>query len=284
MSNEKSKHVDNKRPRISSSASSEDVLSEESAAIAELLQRITLIEQEADKRQDRISQLENQLAEAKLEVRHLKTKTEELERSLQFTQTEQADAVERISDCEREQALHDNELIRQEIYNRRWNMIFYKVPESPDEDCIGLIRDVLTNEIKLDSEEVNQFKFCGVHRLGKHSRGRARPIIVRFTCRNDRDKVWRMRHNLKGSNVSIGDDLPKRVQEIRKDILLPAMRKARSLNPRNKASVVGDSLIVNGKRYYHYTIPKRWLDNSNEESREAEEESQDAGTPESQER
>ena len=283
MSNEKSKHVDNKRPRISSSASSEEVLSEESAAIAELIQRITLIEQETDKRQDRISQLENQLAEAKLEVRHLKTKTEELECSLQFTQSVQADAVERISDCEREQALHDNELIRQEIYNRRWNTIFYKVPESPDEGCIGFIRDVLTNEIKLDSEEVNQFKFCGVHRLGKHSRGRARPIIVLFTCRNDRDKVWRMRRNLKGSNVSIGDDLPKRVQEIREDILLPAMRKARSLNPRNKASVVGDSLIVNGKRYYHYTIPKRWLENSKEESREAEEESQDAGTPESQE-
>ena len=76
-------------------------------------------------------------------------------------------------------------------------MIFYKVPESPDEDCTGLIRDVLTNDIKLDSEEVNQLKFCGVHRLGKqYSRGRARPIIVRFTCRNDRDKVWRMRHNL----------------------------------------------------------------------------------------
>ena len=49
MSNEKSKHVDNKCPRISSSASSEDVLSEESAAIAELVQRITFIKQEAVK-------------------------------------------------------------------------------------------------------------------------------------------------------------------------------------------------------------------------------------------
>jgi len=92
-----------------------------------------------------------------------------------------------------------------------------------------------------------------------------------------------MRRNLEGSNVSIGDDLPKQVQEIRKDILLPAMRKARSLNPRSKAYIVGDRLIVNGKRYYHYTIPKRWLDNSNDESVEVEEESQD-GTPESQER
>ena len=66
MSDEKGKHADNKRPGISSSTSSEDVHFEESAAIAELLQRIRLIEQEAIKRQDRISQLENQLTEANL--------------------------------------------------------------------------------------------------------------------------------------------------------------------------------------------------------------------------
>ena len=60
------------------------------------------------------------------------------------------------------------------------------------------------------------------------------------------------------------------------------MRKARTLNPRNKDSVVGDRLIVNGKRYYHYTIPKRWLDrDANENSVVVEDESQD-GTPESQ--
>ena len=60
------------------------------------------------------------------------------------------------------------------------------------------------------------------------------------------------------------------------------MRKAGTLNPRNKDSVVGDRLIVNGKRYYHYTIPKRWLDrDANENSVVVENESQD-GTPESQ--
>ena len=63
----------------------------------------------------------------------------------------------------------------------------------------------------------------------------------------------------KDSQVNIGEDLPKRVQDIRKRILVPAIKKARAKNPRNKASVIGDKLIVNGKHYLHYNIPKRWL-------------------------
>ena len=46
-------------------------------------------------------------------------------------------------------------------------MIFYKIPERPDEDCTTVIRSVLTNNLKIDHEDVEQFKFCGVHRLGK---------------------------------------------------------------------------------------------------------------------
>ena len=65
----------------------------------------------------------------------------------------------------------------------------------------------------------------------------------------------------KSSNISIGEDLPKRVQEIKRKILIPAMKKARSLDPRNKAAVIGDKLVVNGRQYLHFNIPKRWLDN-----------------------
>ena len=156
-------------------------------------------------------------------------------------------------------------------------MIFYKVPERPDEDCTTVIRGVLTNDLKIDREDVEQFKFCGVHRLGKQSRGRPRPIIARFTCRSDRDKVWKFRRNLKDSQVNIGEDLPKRVQDIRKKILVPAMKKARAINPRNKASVIGDKLIVNGKHYLHYNIPKRWLctESSNNSSEEPPEDAEE---------
>lgn len=77
-----------------------------------------------------------------------------------------------------------------------------------------------------------------------------------------------MRRNLKDSNIR--EDLPKRVQEVKTKILIPAMKKARSLDPRNEAVVIGDKLAVNGRQYLHFNLPKRWLDNqlscdSNEE-------------------
>lgn len=79
-----------------------------------------------------------------------------------------------------------------------------------------------------------------------------------------------MHRNLKDSNISIGVDLLKRVQEIKRNVLIPAMKKARSLDPRNKAAIIGDKLAVNGRQHLHFNIPKRWLDNqpsvnSNEE-------------------
>ena len=269
MSTDKSKmeKTEKKRLRVSSSAS-EDI--EEQVAMAELLERISLVEHQAVEREARITSLETQLANANLMIQKLKKTTNDLQNSIEFTQKDQAEAFDRIAQCEQEQANQDDELIRQEIYSRRWNMIFYKVPETRDEDCIGLVRKIITNDLKINHEEVNQFQFCGVHRLGKQSRGRPRPIIARFTCRSDRDKVWKMRRNLKDSNISIGEDLPKRVQEIKRKILIPAMKKARSLDPRNKAAVIGDKLVVNGRQYLHFNIPKRWLDyqlssDSNEE-------------------
>ena len=82
--------------------------------------------------------------------------------------------------------------------------------------------------------------------------------------------------------MSIGEDLPKRVQELKKKILIPAMKKARSLDPRNKASVVGDKLIVNGKQYLHFNIPKRWLNTqppADEEPADHDEEQQQQQDP-----
>ena len=79
MANDSKSKTDKKRLRMSSSTSEDN---EENAAFVELLQRITLIEQQAAKRDARIFQLETQLAEANLEIKELKSKTNDLQRSL----------------------------------------------------------------------------------------------------------------------------------------------------------------------------------------------------------
>ena len=62
----------------------------------------------------------------------------------------------------------------------------------------------------------------------------------------------------------MGEDLPKDIQEIRKNVLIPAMKRIKQETPSHKASAIGDKLVVNGKVYFHYDVPKKWLpDNSN---------------------
>ena len=82
--------------RISSSTSAEsDEADEEHDAIASLLERIIVIELQAVKREGRIAQLQAQLAEANLEIKQLESNASDLQRSLEFTQKEQAEANER---------------------------------------------------------------------------------------------------------------------------------------------------------------------------------------------
>ena len=101
MSNADKSKAEKKSLRISSSRSAED--DEEGAAIAHLLERITKIEQQAVKREAHITQLETHLTEANSEIKKLKSSINDLQRSLEFTQKDQADAFDRLAECEQEQ-------------------------------------------------------------------------------------------------------------------------------------------------------------------------------------
>ena len=109
-------------------------------------------------------------------------------------------------------------------------LIIYGMKESKSENCTDLVKNVMSSALKINEDKVRSMRFCGVHRLGKLKQNRSekpRPVIARFTCREDRDLVWRERYNLKGSCFKLAEDLPPAVREIRKTILVPAMKEAK---------------------------------------------------------
>ena len=55
----------------------------------------------------------------------------------------------------------------------------------------------------------------------------------------------------------MAEDLPFHVREIRKNIPVPALKKAKE-DANVKASIVGDKLVVNGRRYTFSKIPMQW--------------------------
>ena len=117
----------------------------------------------------------------------------------------------------------------------------------------------MASALKINQDKVRSTMFCGVHRLGKWKSNstKPRPVIARFTCRADRDFVWCQRYNLKSTNLSLADDLPSVVRDIRKNILGPAMRRAKETEG-TKALIIGDRLCVNGRKYSYNQIPRRW--------------------------
>ena len=262
------KGVDKKRARQSSSTEDEHHGASEDDLYLELFDLVRALESKDQVKSKLISDLQDQLNTASAEISALKTKVNDLESSLMFTQKQQEESSVRIDKCEDDQFRHEDELVRQSIYSRRWNLIFHGIPETEEENCPELVRDVLVSSLKIHESKAKSVMFCGVHRLGRkkprkrsgNNRPNPRPIIARFTCRADRDLAWRQRFNLKESSIKIAEDLPLNVREVRKNILIPALKKARQ-NQGNKATIIGDRLLVNGKRYSFDKIPKKWQSN-----------------------
>ena len=73
--------------------------------------------------------------------------------------------------------------------------------------------------------------------------------------------VSQQRRHLEGSIVRIAEDRPFHIREIRKNFLVPALKKAKQAT-NVKALIVGEKLVVNGHRYTFNNIPMQWRNNS----------------------
>ena len=148
-----------------------------------------------------ILQLETRLCAAETSINEVKTECSNVTESFNYAQNEQDELKERMFLCENELSAQGDEISKQSVYSRRWNL-GYCIPDFSGEDCVSLVQNVISENLKLEEAEVRSMRFCGVCRIGQHRRSKIRPIIVRFTCCADRDKVWKCRYALKNSSVS----------------------------------------------------------------------------------
>ena len=88
------------------------------------------------------------------------------------------------------------------------------------EDTEQLFRDFLVNSLKFSPGYVNNIILRDCHRLPQ-KRGSAHPppIIAAFICQKHRNEVLSAAKHLKGTNLSIKSDLPKRLNTIRSSML-----------------------------------------------------------------
>ena len=149
-------------------------------------------------------------------------------------------------------------IIALENYSRRENLRFTNIPEQEHENCTGTVYDIVENGLNINTQDIY---FHAVHRVGKprspeDAHHHPRPIIARFLCREDRDRVLkakgRLRHSTDYPNAYITKDYAKAIQLERKE-LIKAIFIARKKGM--SAKVVDRNLVINDNVYHVGNIP-----------------------------
>ena len=84
------------------------------------------------------------------------------------------------------------------------------------ENTKEVIYNFLQKELSLENA-VSRFEFQRIHRVGKRSGKKPRPITARFLRYSDREEVLlRAKTSLKGKDYGVFEDMPKELYQLRK--------------------------------------------------------------------
>ena len=129
----------------------------------------------------------------------------------------------------------------------RDNLILYNTQDArdeSDEDCTNKLFTFFYNDLEIMNGRM--IKFDRIHRLGRYSPIKRRPIIAKFCYYPDREMVRKAAKNLDGTQYSISQQFPKEINARRK-ALVPTLKSLKDEGKRAYISV--DKLYVDERLY-----------------------------------
>ena len=141
--------------------------------------------------------------------------------------------------------------IKAEAYSRRSNLRFEGIPKSANEtnvQCRNMVYDFIKNEMGIENAE-RDFVIERCHRDAKFPNQNPPSIIARFLSFRDRQVVWEKRRLVnqnRDNKFFINEDFPQEVER-KRSFLRPYVKAAYKHDM--KATLVGDTLLVDGLRY-----------------------------------
>ncbi|XP_072144351.1 uncharacterized protein [Dermacentor andersoni] len=129
--------------------------------------------------------------------------------------------------------------------SRRNNLIIRGMQEGVQENEVALMKKV-TEEVFRDILKVQVSSIERIHRLGKKTPGRNRPIIFRLADFREKVKILSNCTKLKDTEISISEDYSKRVVEIRKKLWDSCAEERKE---GRRAKLVFDKLKINNILY-----------------------------------
>jgi len=130
----------------------------------------------------------------------------------------QAEELERlrseVTDMKTRHDFLEKQFLLKDIHDRKTNLLFYGIAETPQENTEAVLRNFFVNTLKFETRRVADIYFKVVHRLPvseyqkKNKANAQKSIIATFHYMPDREAIYEARKLLRGKGFSIQTDLP----------------------------------------------------------------------------
>ena len=251
------------------STSAVELLTKKMDTVLVKLQKLDTIENRLDNLFKAVSSIEDTVAGLDKDVHILKEKVnntsktvKELEDSVDFNDKEIADLKRDLKASQKSIDDLGKQLLYQEHYSRRENLMFMGIAEKNVMDGQGtqqepentkeVVYKFMEEEMKISNPR-NSIEFQRIHRVGKPKHDGPRPIIARFLRYADREMVLHQaRKTLKNKDFSVFEDIPKELYKLRKS----QSKKFKEAKDRGDnvyfSKKFPDKLYVNGQFIPHH--------------------------------
>ena len=192
---------------------------------------------------DEVGNMKVNIEKNETDIVAINEKLEEYETSIEFNSsmikdidqkhiTKLEEAEKRIDDKLEEL---DNKLMLLEKQDRKYNLLFYGIPQEANERLYDKMRYFFETELGIEKEKAQNIHFVNGHRYPTKNKG-PNPVILRFSSFDDRELVLSHAKNLLKTRKRILTDLPNKMKIERNRIANIAyqIRKGEELQTRIK--------------------------------------------------
>ena len=230
------------------SATASNAVDDVGSKLSKILERLDKL----DSIESNIKEVRDSVQKLESTVTKLKSDVAELDKSVKFIDADLEDFKAKTN--EDIASLHKN-LLYQEAYSRRENLKFLNIPEQTENSSESdhavqeNTKDVIYSflEDKLQIPDARKIEFQRLHRNGKASGKKPRPILVRFLRFTDRERVLKHARNLKDTPYAIHEDLPYEIVECRRQQIKKLKRARENGQTAHFSRSEPDKLYINGQ-------------------------------------
>ncbi|KAL7397290.1 hypothetical protein ABVT39_019867 [Epinephelus coioides] len=210
-------------------------MEDEAVSNADILKAINNLNDRFSKFEERVLKNTAEIAAVKENMKNLEMQCKGTDDSVKSLKDQFTTMQEKQDDAER--------------YSRRWNLRLLNLPEKQNEDVRREVLEIITQIIPDEKNKLG-FMIDTVHRVGRPRENQStRPIIIQFTMRTFRYKVWRASLNadvMKEKQLRMAEDLTYQEKQCRNK-LWPLVKQARIEGKKTRWQ--GPVAIIDGVRF-----------------------------------